>query len=73
MKGKVTVLEATAYLKTLNNNKASGRTGFTAAFYKFCWSRISHLFTCAINFCFQIREIPKAQTLGVICLIPKAD
>ena len=55
MKGKVTVAEATAYLKTLNNNKAPGRTGFTAAFYKFFWSRILHLITCAINFCFQIK------------------
>ena len=73
MKGRITVSEATAYLKTLNNNKAPGRSGFTAAFYKFFWPRISNLITRGINYCFEIKEIQCTQTLGIICLIPKAD
>ena len=73
MKGKISVMEASNYLNTLNNNKAPGRTGFTAAFYKFFWSRISHLITNAINYCFQIKELPLNQTIGVICLLTKAD
>ena len=73
MKGRITIDEATAYLKTLSNNKAPGRTGFTAAFYKFFWSRIKNLITRAINYCFEIKEIQRTQTLGIICLIPKAD
>ena len=73
MKGKISVMEASNYLNTLNNNKAPGRTGFTAAFYKFFWSRISHIITNAINYCFQIKELPLNQTIGVICLLTKAD
>ena len=57
MRGRITVEEATAYLKTLNNNKAPGRTGFTAAFCKFFWPCIKNLITRAISYCFEIKEI----------------
>ena len=73
MSGRITVEEATSYLKTLSNNKAPGRTGFTTAFYKFFWPRIRNLITRAINYCFEIKQIQSTQTLGIICLIPKAD
>ena len=41
--------EIAQYLKTLSNNKAPGNSGITGAFYKFFWSRISHLVTQAVN------------------------
>ena len=63
--------EIAEYLKTLSNNKAPGNSGITGAFYKFFWSRISHLVTQAVNHCYNIRELPNHQRVGIICLISK--
>ena len=35
------------------------------------WSNISHTVTLAVNYCYQIHELPKSQRLGIICLISK--
>ena len=67
----ISTSEIAEYLKTLSNNKAPGSSGITGALYKFFWSRISHLVTLAVNYCYQIQELPDHQRIGIICLISK--
>ena len=67
----ISTQEIAQYLKTLSNNKAPGSSGITGAFYKFFWSTISHAVTLAVNYCYQIQELPISQRLGIICLISK--
>ena len=57
----ISTQEIAQYLKTLSNNKAPGSSGITGAFYKFFWSTISHAVTLAVNYCYQIQELPSLR------------
>ena len=64
----VTTKEIAEFIKTTNHNKAPELTGETTAFFK-----IKDLVTNALNNVLQIKELPKRQKIGIICLIPKQE
>ena len=69
----VTTNEIAEFIKHTNHNKAPGLTGETTAFFKCFWPKIKNLVTNALNNVLQIRELPKRQKIGIICLIPKQE
>ena len=69
----ITTEKIADFIKHTNHNKAPGLTGETTAFFKCFWPKIKTLVTNALNNVLQIKELPKRQKIGIICLIPKQE
>ena len=73
LEGKLTIEEATKYLKTCRSDASPGSSGFTGGFYQFFWRNIKHSVVNSLNFAYETGSLSTSQKLGVIILLPKPD
>ena len=55
------------------SEKSPGTDGLPSEFYKVFWEEIGESLTSALNFSFEIGQLPTSQRRGIIKLIPKKD
>ena len=55
------------------SEKSPGTDGLPSEFYKVFWEEIGESLTSALNFSFEIGQLPISQRRGIIKLIPKKD
>ena len=55
------------------SEKSPGTDGLPSEFYKVFWKEIGESLTSALNFSFEIGQLPISQRRGIIKLIPKKD
>ena len=55
------------------SEKSPGTHGLPSEFHKVFWEEIGERLTSALNFSFEIGQLPISQRLGIIKLIPKKD
>jgi len=55
------------------SEKSPGTDGLLSEFYKAFWEEIGECLTSALNFSFEIGQLPISQRRGIIKLIPKKD
>ena len=55
------------------SEKSPGTDGLTSEFYKVFWEEIGESLTSALNFSFEIGQLPISQRRGITKLIPKKD
>ena len=55
------------------SENSSGTDGLPSEFYKVFWEEIGESLTSALNFSFEIGQLPISQRRGIIKLIPKKD
>ena len=60
-------------LKSMASEKSPGTDGLPSEFYKVFWEEIEESLTSALNFSFEIGQLPISQRRGIIKLIPKKD
>ena len=73
IEGKITIEEASKTLKSMQNNKSPGSTGFTTEFFKFFWKDLGFFVVNSLNYGFDIGELSSTQKEGIITCIPKGD
>ena len=73
LEGEITLREAGNFLKTMQNNKSPGSTGFTTEFFKFFWKDIGVFVVKSINFGFFLGALSQTQREGIITCIPKGS
>ena len=73
IEGEITYLEATSFLKKMQNNKSPGSDGFTTEFFKFFWSDLGWFVVKSINFGFLNGQLSQTQREGVITCVPKGN
>ena len=74
LEGEISLQEATAVLKKMNNGKSPGTDGFTVEFFKVFWKkRLGGLVVRSINEAFVKGEMSTTQKEGIIICIPKGD
>ena len=73
LEGKLSVDEATKYLKTCRSDASPGSSGFTGGFYHFFWRNIKHSVVYSLNYAYETGSLSTSQRLGVIILLPKPD
>jgi len=55
------------------SENSPGTDGLPSEFYKVFWEEIGESLTSALNFSFEIEQLPISQRRGIIKLIPKKD
>ena len=73
LEGKITVKEATKYLKICRSDASPGSSGFTGGFYKLFWRNLKYSIVNSLNFAYETGNLSVSQKLGVIILLPKPD
>ena len=71
LEGEITFQEAVQALKSMNNNRSPGNTGFTVEFYKFFFRDVGHFLIRSINQGFREGKLSITQRQGVITCLPK--
>ena len=73
LEGKLTVEEATKYLKKCRSDASPGSSGFTGGFYKLFWINLKHSVTNSLNYAYETGNLSVSQKLGIIILLPKPE
>ena len=73
LEGEITLNEAGKFLKTMQNNKSPGSTGFTTEFFKYFWQDLGSFVVQSINFGFSTGKLSPTQREGIITCIPKGN
>ena len=71
--GPLSSKECLEALKSMASEKSPGTDGLPSEFYKVFWEEIGESLTSALNFSFEIGQLPISQRRGIIKLIPKKD
>jgi hypothetical protein len=70
---KLTELEFTTALKSMNNNKSPGSDGLTTEFYKVFWNDIKYYYIDSIKHSFEIKNLTELQKQSITTLLPKTN
>ena len=73
LEGHITKNELLAVLKKTKNKSSPGSNGFTYGFFKFFWRDLGGFMLKAINFSYDIKNLPASQRIGIISLLPKGN
>ena len=73
LEGKLSVEEATNYLKKCRPDASPGSSGFTGGFYKLFWRNLKHFVVRSLNYAYESGNLSVTQKLGVIILLPKPE
>ena len=71
--GPLSSKECLEALKSMASERSPGTDGLPSEFYKAFWEEIGESLTSALNFSFEIGQLPISQRRGIIKLIPKKD
>ena len=71
--GPLSSKECLEDLKSMASEESRGTDGLPSEFYKVFWEDIAESLTSALNFSFEIEQLPISQRHGIIKLIPKKD
>ena len=72
--GEITLEERQSQIRlTFQNGKSPGDDGYTAEFYKQCFSLLGHDLVNSFNAAFDIGEMSVSEQRGVITVLPKED
>ena len=73
LEGKISIEEATKYMKQCRLDASPGSSGFTGGFYKFFWRNLKHFIVNSLNYAYETGNLSITQKLGVIILLPKPE
>ena len=73
LEGKLTIEEATRYIKKCRADASPGSSGFTGGFYKLFWRNLKHHVVNSLNYAYESGNLSITQKLGIIILLPKPE